>query len=98
MFKNHNEMVLYICVLLEKLRKLKNGRLGEKYSKKPEVFSVISRHMEFCKNPETCICQHYDPEYDKKMNSINSRKLTHRASTSFSNEFNVKRKPLKIPY
>jgi len=98
-FKNLQEMELYVCILLNELAKLRNKRHGEAYSTLPQVFTVLSRHMEFCRNDE-CICKKYEPEYDKKFSSIGSRRLTMRQSTSFSSADVIFKKkiPIKISY
>lgn len=70
-------MTLYVSILLQELSKLKNLEKGQEYSSNPHVFTIISRHMEHCRNDE-CICKKYEPEYDKKFSSIGSRRLTMR--------------------
>ena len=99
LFKNEMDMHLYINLLLYELVKLKSLDKGVSHSSTPQIFTIISRHMEHCRN-EDCICKKYEPEYDKKFSSIGSRRLTMRQSTSFSSiDYMFKKKiPIKISY
>lgn len=70
-------MELYVSLLFLELEKLKNPENGVAHSSTPQIFTIISKHMEHCRNDE-CICKKYEPEYDKKFSSIGSRRLTMR--------------------
>jgi hypothetical protein len=111
-FESETEMELYVNILLKNLTKLvRGGRLNlgaENYSSSPDIFTIISRHMEDCKNEE-CVCRKYEPEFDKKFSSrgMSTRKLTRRQSSmsySFGGPTRVdssyfrKKAPVKISY
>ena len=98
-FKNESEMELYISLFLTQLLKLKDFEKGPNYSSTPTIFTILSKHMESCRNEE-CICKKYEPEFDKKFSSIGSRRLTMRQSTTFSSaDYMFKKKiPIKISY
>lgn len=111
-FESETEMELYVNILLKNLTNLVRGgrlnRFAEKYSSSPEIFTIISRHMEDCKNEE-CVCRKYEPEFDKKFSSrgMSTRKLTRRQSReSFSfggpsridSSYFRKKAPVKISY
>lgn len=88
-FETEQDMELYINILLGNLAKLRGGEMGilgsDQYASSPEIFTIISRHMEECQNDE-CICRKYEPEFDKKFSSqaFSSRKFTKRQSSSFT--------------
>jgi hypothetical protein len=82
-FESESCMELYINILLGNLAKLKAGEKNhfgsDQYASSPQIFTIISRHMEECLNDE-CICRKYEPEFDKKFssNAMSTRRFTKR--------------------
>ena len=76
------EMELYLVVMLHELGRL---TLNEEYAHEKHVHAIVGRHMEECTN-EGCPCKNYEPEYDKKFNSMfSSRRFnTRQFSVGFS--------------
>ena len=110
-FETEHDLEKYINILLVKLATLKYGGKGpktEQYASSPQVFTIISRHMEHCINDE-CICKKYEPEFDQKFSTLTSRRLTKGASSTFtsfggyggraeSSLFHRRKMPIKISY
>ena len=96
-------MELYINMLICKIEKLMDkGSEGDQYASSPQIFTIISRHMENCQK-EDCICKKYEPEYDKKFssNAYSSRRLTKRISSNNERGLSTdhrRKMPIKIAY
>ena len=110
MFEEEADMELYINILLGKLGRLQgedSSRSADQYASSPQIFTIISRHMENCKNNE-CVCKKYEPEFDRKFSSfgLSSRRFDKRQSSSMTasivgmsdNSMLRKNIPIKISY